>query len=275
MGKSPDTVFDRDPARRLVLGALKKAVNTVLDRDLQQIPGKVLEVGCGTGFFSRNIAKPALRRSLIGMDIDRSSLDIYEALDPRAQLVRGSINNLPFPEGSLDAVIGFSTYYLFEGSNNGLEESMRVLKPKGRMIIFQDSGLVEQSFARVGLEELTGNGIQGVEDSHTEMLKRIKALGLRLVSGQSFAEAAVATKYEATVSNFTALQKQNERIQRQQGVYLAGITMDRGHVDFHGSPLAVFRDYISMLQVEYEMSPASLSSLRSVKRARKFLSIVN
>ncbi len=70
----------------------------------------VLEVGCGTGFLSRLIAKSVDGVQATGLDTDRASLELgrelvaAEDLEAQVKLISGSAFELPFPDEHFDTV---------------------------------------------------------------------------------------------------------------------------------------------------------------------------
>lgn len=70
----------------------------------------VLEVGCGTGFLSRLIAKSVDGVQATGLDTDRASLELGRALvaaedlEDHVKLISGSAFELPFPDEHFDTV---------------------------------------------------------------------------------------------------------------------------------------------------------------------------
>lgn len=58
--------------RLVFLPAFRKAVLPVLERNIDKEKlERVLEVGCGTGFFSRYLAPPWMKEKLVSFDINR------------------------------------------------------------------------------------------------------------------------------------------------------------------------------------------------------------
>jgi len=116
-------------------------------RDIAPISGKLwLDVCCGTGEMSRNLAK----RASVGARI--YSVDFSQAMIARAKkkpydqkifFTLADVGCLPFPEATFDLVtIAFSTRNLNVSDTelkNHLREFYRVLKPKGRFLNLETS----------------------------------------------------------------------------------------------------------------------------------------
>ena len=70
----------------------------------------VLEVGCGTGYLARLLARSLNDVHIVGLDPDRQLLDVARRLLEREELTRnvqfwqGDAYRLPFPDESFDMV---------------------------------------------------------------------------------------------------------------------------------------------------------------------------
>lgn len=97
-------------------------------------PGKrVLDIGCGTGFFSKMLIE-------IGYEvtsIDSSPLALeYSSQRGLSNLVSGDALKMPFPDGSFDAAFALDILEHLDDEDAALREWKRVLKPKGILIVF-------------------------------------------------------------------------------------------------------------------------------------------
>jgi SAM-dependent methyltransferase len=101
----------------------------------------VLDVACGPGNFSRGFAKSVGDEGLVvGIDASRTMLergvaDLIAAGLPNLALVRGDATQLPFPDGTFDAVCCFAALHLFADPFAGLDEMRRILRPGGRIAL--------------------------------------------------------------------------------------------------------------------------------------------
>lgn len=97
------------------------------------LPGaeRVLDVGCGSGYIAHHLSA-ILGTRVMGTDVadDVEAPIAYQRFDGRA---------LPFPDGALDAVL--FCYVLHHARDAGalLAEARRVLKPGGRLIVYEDT----------------------------------------------------------------------------------------------------------------------------------------
>lgn len=94
---------------------------------LQAFPGadSLLEVGCGTGHFTRWVGKEGLRAA--GLDRSAPMLAQARALNG-VPLVRGDAHRLPFADGAFDLVMFVTTLEFVERPHEALREGLRVAR---------------------------------------------------------------------------------------------------------------------------------------------------
>src|SRR4051794_37350698 len=100
----------------------------------------VLDVGCGTGNFTRDFAKSVGPDGLVvGLDVSQTMLSRavrdtagYE----QVAYVRGDAVDAPFLNASFDAVCCFAALNLFADPYGALDSFTRLLTPGGRLAIF-------------------------------------------------------------------------------------------------------------------------------------------
>ncbi len=88
----------------------------------------VLEVGCGTGLILKEISPVA--RQAVGIDISPGMLD--QARERGLEVHEASATDLPFEDGSFDAVYSFKVLAHVEEIERAMCEVARVLRPGGR-----------------------------------------------------------------------------------------------------------------------------------------------
>ena len=117
-----------------------KVVKIVGDKN----PETILDIATGTGDFAIMLAKLNPKK-IIGLDLSKGMLDVgikkvkEKNLDGLIEMVLGDSENLPFKDNSFDAVtVGFGVRN-FENLDKGLQEVLRVLKPKGVFVILETS----------------------------------------------------------------------------------------------------------------------------------------
>lgn len=117
---------------------------------LEEKPHKVLDIGCGTGDLTINLAQLAEDgTSITGLDYSLPMLELAQQKAARAEVskkvhfVHGDVASLPFPDGHFDCV-GISFAFRNLTYKNPLRlphlsEVWRVLKPGGRYVIVESS----------------------------------------------------------------------------------------------------------------------------------------
>lgn len=120
-------------------GWRKKAVREIVDSGS---PLKVLDVACGTGDFTIEIArKAATGSSVTGIDLSEGMMavgrDKIKAAGVDAALEYGDCEALKYADDTFDRIsVGFGVRN-FEHLAIGLREMCRVLKPAGKLVILE------------------------------------------------------------------------------------------------------------------------------------------
>ena len=101
---------------------------------IDELPaGRVLDAACGTGRYARLLADRGHR--VTGVDQSREMLAKARARVPEAELVEGSVTELPLADASFDAVVCGLTLTHFESIAKPISEFARVLRPGGRVLL--------------------------------------------------------------------------------------------------------------------------------------------
>ncbi|MFM0500653.1 class I SAM-dependent methyltransferase [Paraburkholderia caffeinilytica] len=119
---------------------------------------RILEIGLGNGGHIASVLDQAAGLFFTGVDL--SPTMIAEARRRNASFVRdgrvwletADAMSLPFPSGAFDKAIAINTTYFWSGLISGLEETHRVLRPGGVLVIaaITPEAAVEMPFARYG-----------------------------------------------------------------------------------------------------------------------------
>jgi SAM-dependent methyltransferase len=100
-------------------------------------PGqRVLDVACGTGILTREIAlRTGPTGAVIGTDPGPGMIAVARQLAPAIEWREGVAESLPFPDQSFDAVLSQFGLMFFTDRHQALREMRRVLAPGGRLAV--------------------------------------------------------------------------------------------------------------------------------------------
>ena len=108
----------------------------------RQIPevSKVLDIGCGPGFFSLLLA--SLGMNVTAADYSEGMLEKAKDLLNRngyhdVEFCRADAQHLPFADASFDAVVSRNLVWNLEDPEAAYKEWLRVLKPGGKLCAFE------------------------------------------------------------------------------------------------------------------------------------------
>jgi len=92
--------------------------------------GRVLDVGCGEGMLTRELAGRA--RSVLGVDLDASSIELARATTSEAnvEFLCADVLQHPFEPASFDAVVSVATLHHL-GTEAGLLRLRQLVRPGG------------------------------------------------------------------------------------------------------------------------------------------------
>jgi SAM-dependent methyltransferase len=143
-------------------------------------PGdRVLDVACGPGNFTRDFAPAAGDGLVVGIDASETMLGVAarDTESDNVAYVRGDARDLPFRDGSFDAVCCFAALYLIEDPMLALAEIVRVLAPGGRVALLSscNRGPLPAPIADTVVRGLSGVRVFG-RDELTNALEGLGAI---------------------------------------------------------------------------------------------------
>ncbi len=130
--------FDEDFGHSIGGPAERAAWDRILDLVAPRGPMlDALDVGCGTGFLSLELAARGHR--VTGVDLAPAMLEAARkkaaAQGVAAHFQEGDAENLPFAPGSFDLVISRHVLWTLPHPEAAIDDWMRVLRPGGRLAI--------------------------------------------------------------------------------------------------------------------------------------------
>lgn len=97
-------------------------------------PGdRVLEVGCGSGVFLREVVDRGAHA--VGLDASAAMIELARARVPAAELHLGDLQFLPFRDDAFDAVAGFNAFFFAADMVAALREAGRVARAGAPVVI--------------------------------------------------------------------------------------------------------------------------------------------
>lgn len=143
----------------------------------------VLDIGCGPGAAVR-AAAPQVTRA-VGIDRSEPMIEIARRRSRKltnAEFSLGGAEDLPFPADSFDRVWSIHAFHHWEDQAQGLAESLRVLKPGGRLLIVESDTSGSHGLDRDGADDLAAR-LRSVGFAGSSVSKPYRELVVTGVSG--------------------------------------------------------------------------------------------
>jgi ubiquinone/menaquinone biosynthesis C-methylase UbiE len=116
-------LFDRVQNARLDLVAM------------ENIPGTILNIGCGTGLLLHKLKERWPKAQLVGIDPSEGMVGKARQLIPEATLYVSMVESIPLPDNSIDLITSTISFHHWADQLQGLREVARVLRPGGRFFL--------------------------------------------------------------------------------------------------------------------------------------------
>ncbi len=93
-----------------------------------------LDIGCGTGNYTLALQEPGA--NFIGMDPSLAMLSVAQSRSEQITWRQGQAEATKLPDQGVDGIIATLTIHHWTDLSQGFQELYRVLKPKGKLVIF-------------------------------------------------------------------------------------------------------------------------------------------
>ncbi|MEB3032894.1 phthiotriol/phenolphthiotriol dimycocerosates methyltransferase [[Mycobacterium] nativiensis] len=138
---------------------------------------KVLEVSCGHGGGASYLVRSMRPASYTGLDLNPAGIAICRKTHqlPGLEFVCGDAENLPFDDGSFDAVVNVEASHCYPSLPRFFAEAARVLRPGGHLLYTDvrrfdhyaewESALTDAPMRMAGKEIISENVVRGLMKS--------------------------------------------------------------------------------------------------------------
>jgi len=99
---------------------------------------RVLDLGCGTGWASRRMARMVSAGEVVGLDVSDEMVRRAEQTSQEIMNVRyvwGSAEKIPAPDNQFNKVLSVESFYYYADQGQALDELRRVMAPEGKLFI--------------------------------------------------------------------------------------------------------------------------------------------
>jgi ubiquinone/menaquinone biosynthesis C-methylase UbiE len=154
--QSTDSLFERVAwvyafcRERLFRDDTDRIASALWPEETPELGARVIELGCGPGFYSRKLAERYPNIDVTGVDRSERQLS-WARQRVKASSVRNcsfqrvNVLSLPFADGSFDALIASRMFTVLPEQTRAVNEMFRVLKTGGRCFVAEPRDAVRAS----------------------------------------------------------------------------------------------------------------------------------
>ena len=128
-----------EPFTQYKLDKKSKEFANIVTKHVNENRPKILEIGCGTGEYTKRIAKLLPQASITGLDISKNIVKVAKRkckkVNNTSFVVRGAYKTT-YPQSSFDVVCGFYVLHHLD-INKTKKEILRILKPGGVLFFYE------------------------------------------------------------------------------------------------------------------------------------------
>lgn len=117
--------------------AFSRRARVIFEIVEKEKPARVLDAGCGRGFYVNSFTNFSFVKEIHGFDINENYLTITKQhiTDKRIRIQKADIYKLPYPDNYFDFIVCSEVLEHLSGDVAGLNELKRILNKKGTLAI--------------------------------------------------------------------------------------------------------------------------------------------
>ncbi len=116
--------------------SLKRRARYIIEELNPQENEKIIDLGCGTGYYLFLLSSLPVKLNLTGFDYDKEALsEAKNSLPKNIKFLSGDLHRMPFKDNSFDKAIISEVLEHLENDVKALKEIYRILKPGGMLVI--------------------------------------------------------------------------------------------------------------------------------------------
>lgn len=113
-----------------------RRVHAAVLREITSEPRVAIDLGCGTGQLTDDLARRFPRALTVGVDLTHGMLvAARRRVGSSLRLVRGNVYALPLADGAADLLTSTISYHWYLEPARALAEIRRVVRPGGRFVL--------------------------------------------------------------------------------------------------------------------------------------------
>jgi ubiquinone/menaquinone biosynthesis C-methylase UbiE len=170
--------YDQSVMQRLYFGPVHSKMLDLLVQELKDPPRCIVDIGCGTGRLLRAASVRWPEAQLLGVDPAEKMVSEAQRLNPNATFKLAAAESLPFSDQTADLVLTSLSFHHWVNQIKGLQEIVRVLRPRGLFCLADHALLLLKLF---GEKVKSRNQIRALIIGAGLTVRRHQRLGMRFV----------------------------------------------------------------------------------------------